>query len=142
MGEGGAMPAPKVLICDRDRKWSGDIRRRLGESGVRVVFTPTRAPKCERLRGTFCSVDQRGMSEPADSDWGPALPPRRGPKRGAIAVAHSILVIAYYILRDRREYKDLGPDYFDRVNVTKLRHYHLRRLAELGCDISSLAQPA
>jgi transposase len=66
---------------------------------------------------------------------------RRGPKRGAIAVAHSILVIAYYILRDRREYEDLGPDHFDRVNVAKLRHYHLRRLAELGYDISSLAQP-
>jgi transposase len=67
---------------------------------------------------------------------------RRGPKRAAIAVAHSILVIAYYILRDRREYQDLGPDYFDRVNVAKLRRYHLRRLADLGCDVSALAKSA
>jgi transposase len=67
---------------------------------------------------------------------------RRGPKRGAIAVAHSILVIAYYILRDGREYQDLGPDYFDRVNVAKLRRYHLRRLAELGYDVSALAETA
>lgn len=67
---------------------------------------------------------------------------RRGPKRAAIAVAHSILVIAYYILRDGREYHDLGPDYFDRVNVTRLRRYHLRRLADLGCDVSALAQSA
>ena len=67
---------------------------------------------------------------------------RRGPKRGALAVAHSILVIAYYILRDGREYRDLGPDYFDRVNVTQLRRYHLRRLAELGCNIASLPTPA
>ena len=28
MVEAGA-PAPDVLICDRDRKWSGDVRRRL-----------------------------------------------------------------------------------------------------------------
>jgi transposase len=67
---------------------------------------------------------------------------RRGPKRAAIAVAHSILVIAYYMLRDAREYQDLGPHYFDRVNVTKLRRYHLRRLADLGCDVSALADSA
>lgn len=67
---------------------------------------------------------------------------RRGPKRAAIAVAHSILVVAYYILRDGKEYHDLGPNYFDRVNVAKLRRYHLRRLADLGCDVSALAMPA
>jgi transposase len=67
---------------------------------------------------------------------------RRGPKRAAIAVAHSILVIAFHILRDGHEYKDLGPDYFDRVNVTKLRRYHLRRLADLACDVSTLAASA
>ena len=52
------------------------------------------------------------------------LAKRRGPKRAAIAVAHSILVIAYYLLRDGRAYQDLGPDYFDSVNVAKLRRYH------------------
>ena len=70
------------------------------------------------------------------------LAKRRGPKRAAVAVAHSILVIAFHILRDRHEYTDLGPDYFDRVNVTKLRRYHLRRLADLGCDVSALATSA
>jgi putative transposase len=33
-----------VLIFDRDRKWSEDVRRRLGEAGIRVVQTPVRAP--------------------------------------------------------------------------------------------------
>ena len=37
-------PAPYVLICDRDRKWSGDVRCRLHEAGIRVVLTPERAP--------------------------------------------------------------------------------------------------
>jgi transposase len=67
---------------------------------------------------------------------------RRGAKRAAIAVAHSILVIAYHLLRDGREYQDLGPDHFDRSNVAKLRRYHLRRLADLGCDVSALTQSA
>jgi transposase len=63
---------------------------------------------------------------------------RRGPKRAAIAVAHSILVIAYHILRDSVPFQDLGADYFDRMNTTKAKAYHLRRLAELGCDVSTI----
>jgi transposase len=59
-----------------------------------------------------------------------------------IAVAHSILRIAYHLLRDGREYRDLGPDHFDRTNVMKLRRYHLRRIADLGCDVSALAATA
>jgi len=41
---------------------------------------------------------------------------RRGSKRATIAVVHNLLVIAYYILRDQMCYRDLGPDYFDRLN--------------------------
>jgi hypothetical protein len=67
---------------------------------------------------------------------------RRGPTRAAIAVAHSILVIAFHLLRDGRAYQDLGSDYFDRVNVARQQRYHLRRLADLGCDVSSLAVSA
>ena len=33
-----------LLICDRDRKWSEDVRRQLGDAGIRVVLTPVRAP--------------------------------------------------------------------------------------------------
>ena len=64
-----------VLICDRDRKWSGEVRRRLEHAGIRVLLTLS-APECERLRGTFRSVDQ-GMS----LDWlipPGVLPARRG----------------------------------------------------------------
>jgi putative transposase len=44
MAEGGGLGAPSVLICDRDRKWSPDVRYRLGDAGIRVVLTPPRAP--------------------------------------------------------------------------------------------------
>ena len=67
---------------------------------------------------------------------------RRGPKRAAIAVAHSILIIAFHLLRDGLAYQDLGPDYFDRVDAARLRRYHLRRLAELGYDVTKLGIPA
>src|SRR5262252_8127961 len=41
MAEDPIAPAPAVLIRDRDRKWSGDVRRRLGEAGIRVGLTPS-----------------------------------------------------------------------------------------------------
>jgi putative transposase len=33
-----------VLLCDRDRKWSGEVRQLLGDAGIRVVQTPFQAP--------------------------------------------------------------------------------------------------
>ena len=39
---------------------------------------------------------------------------RHGHKKAVVAVAHSILIAAYYILRDDVDYKDLGGDYFAR----------------------------
>ena len=64
---------------------------------------------------------------------------RRGPKRAAIAVAHTILVIAYHVLRDEVTFQDLGPDYFDRLDAGRQKQYYLRRLAALGCDVSQVA---
>jgi transposase len=64
---------------------------------------------------------------------------RRGPKRAAIAVAHTILVIAYHVLRDEVTFQDLGPDYFDRIDAGRQKRYYLRRLAALGCDVSQVA---
>jgi len=44
MAESGVVGVPQVLICDRDRKWSRDVRRRLRDAGIRVVLIPERAP--------------------------------------------------------------------------------------------------
>jgi hypothetical protein len=35
----------RVLICDRDAKWSGRFRRLLADAGVRVVQTPYQAAR-------------------------------------------------------------------------------------------------
>jgi transposase len=64
------------------------------------------------------------------------LAARRGTKRATIAVAHNILVIAYYILRDGTCYRDLGPDYFDRLNPEGLRRRLTKRLEGLGFKVT------
>src|SRR6185437_830333 len=64
------------------------------------------------------------------------LAARRGKKRATIAVAHNLLVIAYYILRDQTCYRDLGPDYFDRINPVGLRRRLTKRLEGLGFKVT------
>jgi transposase len=61
---------------------------------------------------------------------------RRGKKRGAVAVAHSILTIAYHIVTNHEPYRDLGVTYFDtRARQTTERRL-VRRLEALGYDVS------
>jgi transposase len=61
---------------------------------------------------------------------------RRGKKRALIAVAHSLLVIFYHMLKAPVEYKDLGADYFEQQNPERLRRYLVRRLEGLGYVVS------
>lgn len=56
---------------------------------------------------------------------------RRGKKRAIVAVAHSILVIIYHLLRDHSSYQDLGGNYFDerhRLNILRRAIYRIERL--------------
>ena len=63
------------------------------------------------------------------------LAARRGKKRAAVAVAHSILVIAYHMLRNGTEYRELGGDYFDRRNKAQLQRNLVKRLEGLGLQV-------
>jgi transposase InsO family protein len=53
MAEGAAGQAPKLVICDRDQKWSADVRRRLRDVGIRVVLIPERAPNANAFAERF-----------------------------------------------------------------------------------------
>jgi transposase len=70
------------------------------------------------------------------------LATRRGKKRAAVAVARSILVIAYHLLRDGTTYHDLGADYFDRRNQAQLQRRLVKRLEHLGFSVSLEPVPA
>jgi transposase len=63
------------------------------------------------------------------------LAARRGVKRATIAVAHTILIIAYQMLKHRCAYQELGGDYFDRLRGDGLKRYYLKRLQQLGLNV-------
>ena len=49
----GVLVGHRVLICDRDAKWSAPVRERLGEAGIRVVQTPFQAPNANGYAERF-----------------------------------------------------------------------------------------
>ena len=60
---------------------------------------------------------------------------RGGPKKAAMAVAHSIAVIIYHILRDHTTYEDLGRDYFDQRDPKLVEKRLVRQLQRLGYQV-------
>ena len=64
------------------------------------------------------------------------LLPRKGEKRALVAVAHSILVAAYYMLKRGQDYLEPGPAYFDQLHPERTVNQLVKRLARLGFNAS------
>lgn len=57
---------------------------------------------------------------------------RRGMRRAQIAVAHSILVSAYYMLKRDQPYNDLGPEWLIKRNEEAKTRRLVNQLEKLG----------
>ena len=66
----------------------------------------------------------------------------RGKKRAYVAVAHSMLVAIYHILKDGVVFKDLGADYYNQFNKERKIKAYLKKLKALGWEDSAAGQPA
>lgn len=64
------------------------------------------------------------------------LAARRGKKRAAVAVAHSILIIVYYIIQRGTVYEDLGGNYFDQRKADAVQSQLVKRLERLGFSVT------
>lgn len=64
------------------------------------------------------------------------LAARRGGKTAAIAVAHTILVIAYHLLKDDTTYQELGPHHFDQIDHERVRCRLVNRLEAMGYKVT------
>ena len=61
---------------------------------------------------------------------------RRGREKAIVAVSHSLLVIIYHVLREKKPYTDLGADYFDKLDTARIERHHVRRLEQLGYTVT------
>jgi transposase len=94
-------------------------RTRPGNAALRATLVEA-AQAAGRRKDTYLAAQFRRLAA------------RRGKKRAAVAVGHTILVTAYYLLRDGTVYQDLGPTYFDQRDRVALERHLVARLEALG----------
>ena len=104
-----------------------------GETPLRP--DPHRQPRTARTECAWAAARTRGTYLSAQY-W--RLARRIGNKKAAIAVGHSILVIAGHLLTNDTDYDELGGDDFLRRhdNPTHQRDRHVKALRELGYQVT------
>jgi transposase len=109
-------------ICSGNNESGG--KRRSGKTGqgnrwLRAALVQA-AWAASRTKGTYLSAQYRHLAR------------RRGHKRALVAVAHSILVIVYHMLRDGTPYRELGPQHLTAIQSERVTQDLVRRLRQLG----------
>jgi transposase len=61
---------------------------------------------------------------------------RRGQKKAIVAVAHSILVIVYHMIKNKEPYHELGADYFDKRRPQATVNRLMKRLEQFGFQVT------
>jgi transposase len=93
-------------------------RRRKGNKALTTILVEA-AHAAARTKGTFLKARYHRLAA------------RRGKKRAAVAVAHSILISAWHMLTYRQPYKELGSDFFDQRRKDSKINYLIRQLEKL-----------
>jgi transposase len=70
------------------------------------------------------------------------LKKRRGSKRAALAVGHSILVIYYQMMKTGQEYHEKGEEFFQRTDRGKVERQLVQRLERMGYEVTLQPKPA
>ncbi|MEW6618238.1 MAG: hypothetical protein AB1422_02615 [bacterium] len=67
---------------------------------------------------------------------------RRGKKRALVAIGHKILIMSYYILKNKVGYKEIGISYLDEKRRKKIAGSYRKILLNLGYDVVFLKKVA
>ncbi len=98
----------------RTRKGNVWLRRTMSEAAWAASHT----------KGTYFAAQFRRIAA------------RRGKKRANIAVAHSLLVTGYTMLKNHKHYEEMGAAYLDTLNQEQVKKNCLKRLAQLGYEVT------
>jgi len=122
--------------------WAGVCPGNKQSGGKRLSGKPTDGdPWLRGVLGEVAQVITRTRNNYLHAQYH-RLARRRGTYKAVLAVAHSVLVSAYHVLRDRQPYNDLGADYVDTLDAKRIERHHVRRLEQLGYAVTLAPAPA
>lgn len=108
------------------RHYSGKTRH--GNQVLRTALVQA-AQAAAHTKDTYLSAQYRRLAA------------RRGKKKAILAVAHSILVMAYHMLRRKEPYREAGANFFDQFRAEETAQRLVKRLERLGYQVA-LQSPA
>lgn len=100
--------------CVKARKGNRALRAALVEAAKGAIHT----------KGCYFAAQYRRLAA------------RRGPNKALLAVAHSLLVVIYHVLRDKVPYRELGSTFFDQLNPPRVIHRLTKRFEDLGYNVT------
>jgi transposase len=127
----GRFPTPGHLaswagMCPGNHESAGKRhsgRTRKGNRALRAALVEA-AQAAGRSKRTYLGAQFRRLAA------------RRGKKKAAVAVGHTILVIVYHLLTEGTSYQDLGPQYFDERDRQRVERRLVHRLEALGYTVA------
>jgi len=112
-------------MCPANRESGGRryrARSRFGNKHLKSALTEA-GRAAGRSKDTYLGAQYRRLTA------------RRGGKRAALAVGHSILTIAYHMMDRGTPFNELGADYFDRRNPERVKARLVARLEKMGYTV-------
>ena len=117
-----------AAICPGNEESAGKRKTgktRKGDSWLRTALIEAANSAAGRTRDTYLNAQYVRIKR------------RRGHSKAIVAVAHSILIAAYYILQQEKPYQELGGDYFmQRENTDRLTRRLVQQLERLGQHVT------
>jgi transposase len=103
------------------KRLSGRVRK--GNRWLREVLVEA-AQSAGRVKDSYLAAQYRRLTA------------RRGRKRAVLAVAHTILVIVYYLMTREQDYVDLGSSYFEERDRRGVQRRLVQRLEAMGLKVT------
>jgi hypothetical protein len=109
---------PRKWIYTTSRDMTGQGPRWLRATMVEAAWSAT------RVRNSYFAAQYH------------RLVPRRGRRRAAVAVAHSMLIVIYNLIKDGTIYQELGATHFDELDRRRVARRAVHKLQSLGYEVS------
>lgn len=115
-----------VGLCPGNHESAGKRhggKTRPGNRALRCALVEAAHAAARTKKSSFCGLYRR-------------LSARRGKKKALIAVAHRLLNLVYLLLKTGQPYRELGVDYYDKLNPLRVIERLTKRIQNLGFVVS------
>ena len=119
--------------------WAGICPGNNESAGKRYSGRITKGNQTLKTTLVECAKAARRTSDSFFSAQYQRISVRRGKNRATVAVAHSMLIAIYHVLRDGVPFVDLGSDFYAKFNKDKKIAACLKKLHDLGWQPPALA---